>query len=209
MQTEKRHAMEHYDNEQRLRILQERLWQIKNKQEAKHDEQPKVDNTPPYPTYNPKATQSSNEDIAPEQTEKEKTPSTYPWKRIFTLLIIGGLAYGGFYLYENFDFASLIHKTTNSEAIVEQEVLVPLQYSLDFGEAKHLIMIGDFEDENLAKSLVEQKNTEGYTANYFFLPSVSNSKEQIYKVYIGPFESHGQAKQWAGTLEGESEILNL
>jgi len=63
--------MEHYDNEQRLRILQERLGQIKNKQEAKHDEQPKVDNTPPYPTYNPKATQSSNEDIAPEQTEKQ------------------------------------------------------------------------------------------------------------------------------------------
>ena len=198
--------MEHYDNEQRLRILQERLGQIKNKQKARHDEQPKVDNTP---TYNPKATQSSDEDIAPEQTEKEKTSSTFPWKKIFTLLIIGGLAYGGFYLYENFDFASLIHKTTNSEPIVEQEVLVPLQYSLDFGEAKHLIMIGDFQDESLAKSLVEQKNTEGYTANYFFLPSVSNSKEQIYKVYLGPFFSASEAKQWAGTLEGESEILNL
>ena len=64
--------MEHHDNEQRLRILQERLGQIKNKQEAKHDEQPKVDNTPPYPTYNPKATQSSNENIAHEETEKEK-----------------------------------------------------------------------------------------------------------------------------------------
>ena len=196
--------MEHYDNEQRLRILQERLGQIKNKQEARDDEQPKVDNTPPYPTYNPKAIQSSNEDITLEQTEKEKTPSTSPWKRIFTLLIIGGLAYGGFYLYEN-----LIHKTTNSEPLVKQEVLVPLQYSLDFGEAKHLIMIGDFKDESLAKSLVEQKNTEGYTTNYFFLPSVSNSKEQIYKVYLGPFFSASEAKQWAGTLEGESEILNL
>ena len=129
--------MEHYDNEQRLRILQERLVQIKNKQEARHDEQPKVDNTTPYPTYNPKATQSSNEDIASEQTEKEKTPSASPWKRIFTLLIIGGLAYGGFYLYKNFDyFASLIPAATNSESIVEQEVPVPLQYSLDFGEDK-------------------------------------------------------------------------
>ena len=196
--------MEHYDNEQRLRILQERLGQIKNKQEARDDEQAKVDNTPPYPTYNPKAIQSSNEDITLEQTEKEKTPFTSPWKIIFTLLIIGGLAYGGFYLYEN-----LIHKTTNSEPLVKQEVLVPLQYSLDFGEAKHLIMIGDFEDESLAKSLVEQKNTEGYTANYFFLPSVSNSNEQVYRVYLGPYFSESEAKQWAGTLEGESEILNL
>jgi len=205
--------MEHYDNEQRLRILQERLGQIKNKQEGRHDEQPQADNTPPYPTYNPKATQSSDEDIASKQTEKEKTPSIFPWRRILTLLIIGGFAYGGFYLYENnklrFDFESVIPETTNSEPIIEQEVLVPLQYSLDFGEAKHLIMIGDFEDESLAKSLVEQKKNEGYTANYFFLPSVSNSKEQIYKVYLGPFFSASEAKQWADTLEDESEILNL
>ena len=201
--------MEHYDNEQRLRILQERLGQIKNKQEARHDEQPKVDNTPPYPTYNPKSTQSSNEDIAPEQTEKEKTPSTSSRKRIFTLLIIGAFTYGGFYLYENFESTSLTPEKTNPETIIKQKVLVPLQYSLDFGEAKHLIMIGDFEDESLAKSLVEQKNTEGYTANYFFLPSVSNSNEQIYRVYLGPYFSQSEAKQWADTLEDESEILNL
>ena len=56
--------MENYDNEQRLRILQERLGQIKSKQEVER-EQPKVENTPPYPTYNPKATQSSDEDVVP------------------------------------------------------------------------------------------------------------------------------------------------
>ena len=201
--------MEHYDNEQRLRILQERLGQIKAKKETRHDEQPKADNAPPYPTYNPKATQSSSEDIAPEQTEKEKTPSASPWKRIFTLLIIGALAFAGFYLYENLESTSVIPETTNSKTIIKQEALVPLKYSLDFGEAKHLIIIGEFEDESLAKSLVEQKNTEGYITNYFFLPSVSNSKEQIYKVYLGPFFSTSEAKQWEGTLEGESEILNL
>jgi len=205
--------MEHYDNEQRLRILQERLGEIKAKKETRHDQQPKAESTPPYPTYNPKSTQSSHEDIVPEQTKKEKKPSTFSWKKTFILLIIGVLAYAGFYLYENnklrFDFESSISETTNSEPIVEQEVLVPLQYSLDFGEAKHLIIIGEFEDESLAKSLVEQKNTEGYTANYFFLPSVSNSEEKIYKVYLGPFFSASEAKQWAGTLERESEILSL
>ena len=201
--------MEHYDNEQRLRILQERLGQIKTKQETRHDEQPKADSTPPYPTYNPKAKQNSHEDIVSEKTEKEKKPSTFSWKRTFTLLIIGALAYGGFYLYENFESTSLTPEKTNPETIIKQKVLVPLQYSLDFGEAKHLILIGNFEEESLAKSLVEQKNTEGYTANYFFLPSVSNSKEQIYKVYLGPFFSASEAKQWASTLEGESEILNL
>ena len=201
--------MEHYDNEQRLRILQERLGQIKAKKETRHDEQPKADSAPPYPTYNPKATQSSHEDIVSEQTKKEKKPSAFSWKRTFILLIIGGLAYAGFYLYENLESISVTTEKTNSETIIKQEVLVPLQYSLDFGEAKHLIIIGEFEDESLAKSLVEQKNTKGYTANYFFLPSVSNSEEKIYKVYLGPFFSASEAKQWAGTLERESEILSL
>ena len=56
--------MENYDNEQRLRILQDRLGQIKSKQEVEK-EQSKVENTTPYPTYNPKATQSSDEDVVP------------------------------------------------------------------------------------------------------------------------------------------------
>ena len=158
--------MEHHDNEQRLRILQERLRQITNKQEASQEQQPRAEKATTYPTYNPnttksikgarfevytdvkgeyrfrlkapngeiiaasegytakhnclngiksvkenssiavieeieeikeslsypdynpKATQSSDEDIAPQQKEKEKTPSTFPWKIIFTLLIL-------------------------------------------------------------------------------------------------------------------------
>ena len=201
--------MDNKTNDERLRILQERLGQIKAKKEMKHDEQTKADNVPPYPTYNPKATQSSHEDIVSEQTKKEKESSAFSWKRIFILLIIGVLTYAGFYLYENLESISVTPEKTNSETIIKQEVLVPLQYSFDFGEAKHLIIIGEFEDESLAKSLAEQKNTEGYTANYFFLPSVSNSEEKIYKVYLGPFFSESEAKQWAGTLERESEILTL
>ena len=206
--------MEHYDNEQRLRILQERLGQIKNKQEGGHDEQPKTDNTPPYPTYNPKATESSDVDIDPVPQKEEKKRMNFPSKTIFTLLIIGCVVYGGSYLLEtfyneNFNLTNSMPEKTKEVTPTESEETIPLQYSLDFGEAKHLIIIGDFEDESLAKSLVEQKKNEGYTANYFFLPAVSNSKEQIYKVYLGPFFSASEAKQWADTLEDESEILNL
>jgi cell division septation protein DedD len=117
---------------------------------------------------------------------------------------------GGYYLYTNFDFNSLLpEKSKISEQIIPEDVVVQLQYSLNFGEAKHLVLLSSFGDESLAKSLVEQKITEGYAANYFFLPSVSNSNEQIYRVYLGPYFSQSEAKQWAGTLEDESEILNL
>mgnify|MGYP001077997713 FL=1 len=202
--------MEHYDNEQRLRILQERLWQIKNKQEARQEQPPRVENTPAYPTYNPKATQSSDEDVIPAEEEKEKKSSGFPSKTFIRLLIFGFLVGGGYYLYTNFDFNSLLpEKSKISEQIIPEDVVVPLQYSLDFGAAKYIVILSSFEEESLAKTLVEEKITEGYTANYFFLPSVSNSNEQVYRVYLGPFYSQSEAKQWAETLEIESEILNL
>jgi len=202
--------MEHYDNEQRLRILQERLGQIKNKQEARQEQPPRVEDTPAYPTYNPKATQSSDEDVIPAEEEKEKKSSGFPSKTFIKLLIFGFLVGGGYYLYTNFDFNSLLpEKSKISEQIIPEDVVVPLQYSLDFGAAKYIVILSSFEEESLAKTLVEEKITEGYVANYFFLPSVSNSNEQVYRVYLGPFYSQSEAKQWAETLEIESEILNL
>ncbi|OUV75976.1 MAG: hypothetical protein CBC83_01355 [Flavobacteriales bacterium TMED123] len=201
--------MENYDNEQRLRILQERLGQIKSKQEGER-EQPKVENTPPYPTYNPKATQSSDEDVVPEQIETEKKSSSSAWKKIITLFLIGGLAYSGYYFYENFDFSSLTLETTNTkEPVVEENIVAALQYTLDFGEAKHLILLSSFDNEDAARMFADEKANSGYDASYFFLPAVSNSNKTTYQVYLGPYFSESEAKQWANTLEIESEILNL
>jgi hypothetical protein len=201
--------MENYDNEQRLRILQERLGQIKSKQEGER-EQPKVENTPPYPTYNPKATQSSDEDIVPEKIETEKQSSSSAWKKIITLLLIGGLAYGGYYFYENFDFSSLTPEATNTiEPVVEENIVAPLQYTLDFGEAKHIVILSSFDNEDEARMFADEKTNSGYDASYFFLPAVSNSNKNTYQVYLGPYFSESEAKQWANTLEIESEILNL
>ena len=202
--------MENYDNDQRLRILQERLGQIKSKQEVEK-EQPKAENTPPYPTYNPKATQSSDENVVPEQIETDKQSSSSAWKKVITLLVIGGLGYGGYYLYENFDFSSLTPETTNNiEPIVAENIVAPLQYTLDFGEAKHLVLLSSFDNEDAARIFADAKANSGYDAGYFFLPSVSNSKNNTYQVYLGPYLSESQAKQWANTLEeSKFEILNL
>lgn len=201
--------MENYDNEQRLRILQERLGQIKSKQEGER-EQPKVENTPPYPTYNPKATQSSDEDVVPAKIETEQQSSSSAWKKIITLLLIGGLAYGGYYFYENFDFSSLTPEATNTiEPVVEENIVAPLQYTLDFGEAKHIVLLSSFNNEDAARMFADEKTNSGYDASYFFLPAVSNSNKNTYQVYLGPYFSESEAKQWANTLEIESEILNL
>ena len=201
--------MEHNDNEQRLRILQERLGQIKNKQQEKKENTPKSEHISPYPTYNPKATQSSDEAVTPI-VEDEKTRDTIklPWgKKIYLTLFIVSII-GGFYMYQNFDISTFIPNGTK-ETVVNVEGIIPIQYSLDFGEAKHLIIIASFTDEKSAIKLTNTKTAEGYESNYFFLPSVSSSNEQFYKVYLGPYLTLPEAKQWATTLEVEFEILNL
>ena len=205
--------MEHNDNEQRLRILQERLGQIKNKQQKLEENILKPEQTSPYPTYNPKATQSSDEAITPFIEDEEPRKSIkFPRKIILSLLIISAIAYGGFYIYQNDINFNISAFTPNimEETEIKADEIIPIKYSLDFGKAKHLIIIASFENEDNAVELVRNKTNEGYASDYFFLPSVSNSKEQFYKVYLGPYLSLSEAKQWKKTLEEiESEILNL
>ena len=82
---------------------------------------------------------------------------------------------------------------------------------MDFGEAKYLVLLSSFNNEEEAKTFTDEKVKSGYDANYFFLPEESNSKEHIYQVYIVPYFSESEAKQWASTLEEieKQEILNL
>tara|TARA_B100000959_G_C14663205_1_gene493280 strand:- start:92 stop:697 length:606 start_codon:yes stop_codon:yes gene_type:complete len=201
--------MEQNDNEQRLRILQERLGQIKDKKHGQEGNTPKPEHTSPFPTYNPKATQSSDEAVTHIiKDEKQRNTIKLLWKKItyLTLFIVGSI--GGFYMYHNFDMSTFIPNSME-ETAVNVEDIIPIQYSLDFGEAKHLVIIASLTNEKSAIELTDTKTAEGYKSNYFFLPSVSNSNEQFYKVYLGPYLSLSEANQWAATLEVESEILNL
>lgn len=207
--------MEHYDNEQRLRILQERLNQIKDKQTSNSETDRDNDNNPPYPTYNPKATESSDVDInLPNTHNKQK--SRLSAKPIILIILFGFLLYGLFYLYEYPNqIASKVDLNMDKvleepkKEIINSKENIVIEYSLDFGKAKFIIKIGDYEDEMEAKSLVKQKIKEGYNSSHFFLPNVSNSSKEIYNVYLGPYYSEAEAKQWANTLDIEYEIINL
>ena len=57
--------------------------------------------------------------------------------------------------------------------------------------------------------MVNDLIVKGFKCDYFFLPNKSNSTEEIYKVFIGPYESMEEANQWKENIEGEVEILNL
>jgi hypothetical protein len=57
-----------------------------------------------------------------------------------------------------------------------------------------------------AKNLLSQKFIE-FPINYFFLPNQSNSKKEVYKIYLGPIKGLAKATQWSKMINQESIIL--
>jgi len=178
-------------NDEKLRILQERLAQIKQKNE-----------TPVPPRFQ---REEVIEVSTPEAPTKEKKPLDLSWVK--KAVIVGSVAFGIFYGYTNIDFNSLV-PDFSSEEIAEENTSTQLEYNLEM-KGGQLAIIGSFEEEGSAKAMVNDLVVKGFKADYFFLPNKSNSTEQVYKVFIGPYENIEETNQWKKHIEGEAEIVNL
>ena len=181
-------------NDEKLRILQERLAQIKGKQEApvlasKQQE---------------KTIEMSTAEV--EAPAKNKKPLYSSW--ISKLTLLGAVAYGLFYAYNNIDSNSFVPKLTSSEDAKEEGVSNKLEYTLNL-EGNNIAIVNSFEDKSSAKAMVNDLSVKGFKCDYFFLPNKSNSTEKVYKVFIGPYESLEEVNQWKENVNREVEILNL
>ena len=185
--------MSNKTNDEKLRILQERLAQIKEKQET--------------PVPSSKQQEKVIEITTPEfeTPAKDKKPLySGRWSKV---ILIGVVAYGIFYGYNNIDF-KLFLPDLSSEEVTEKSVPVELKYSFNL-EGDQLAIIGEFEDEGSAKAMANGLKVKGYKCNYFYLPNKSNSTKEIYKVFIGPYENDDETSQWTKNLETEFEIVQL
>ena len=183
-------------NDEKLRILQERLAQIKQKQDT------------PGPTSHQKETVievSTPKNVAPK---KEKKPLDLSW--IKKAVIVGSVAYGIFYGYTNIDFNSLVPSFSEEE---NSEELVSNQLEYKFNLIGNNIAIintqNSITDEGSAKAMVNDLKVKGYKCNYFYLPEKSNLSDEVYQVFIGPYENEEETNQWANNLEEEFNIITL
>ena len=176
-------------NDEKLRILQERLSQIKEKRENQI----------------PISKEEVIEVAAPqtETPQKEKTPISFGWLKY--VIIIGALGYGSFYAYNNMDFSNIF--SSSNKGMEETQEFV-LEYNLNIPGEK-IAITASFEDESSAKAMVNNLKVKGYKCDYFFLPEKSNSKEEVYKVFIGPYENAEETNQWTQSLELNFEIVQL
>jgi len=171
-------------NDKKLRILQERLAQIKQKEEVTKITTPE-------------------EDIP----QKERTPKSSSWVKyvvIFGILgiVIIGAVFGSFYI----DFSNIF---ASSDKVTEETQEFVLEYNLNMPEDWIIAITASLEDESSAKAMVNDLKAKGYKCDYFFLPNKSNSKEEVYKVFIGPYENQDETNQWTKSLAGDFEIISL
>ena len=171
-------------NDEKLRILQERLTQIKQKEEVTKITTPE-------------------EDIP----QKEHTPKSSGWVKYVVIcgisgIVIIGAVFGSFYV----DFSNIF---ASSDKVTEETQEFVLEYNLNMPEDWIIAITASLEDESSAKAMVNDLKAKGYKCDYFFLPNKSNSKEEVYKVFIGPYENQDETNQWTKSLAVDFEIISL
>ena len=125
-------------------------------------------------------------------------------------LIVGSVVYGIFYGYKNIDFNSLAPNFLEEET---SEKLASNQLEYKFNLIGNNIAIintqNSITDEGSAKAMVNDLKVKGFKCNYFYLPENSNLTDEVYHVFIGPYENEKETNQWAKNLEAEFSIITL
>ena len=191
-------------NDEKLRILQERLAQIKEKQESSA---PQDSSTIEISDSSTPEVENITKDKEPSWGLEEKKPRSFRWLTYIIILGILALVIRNGTL--EWDFSKIAGSdNTPKEGIVVDIKEFEVEYKFEI-EGNQLAIINSFKDETSAKAMVNELTVKGFKCDYFFLPNKSNSTEEVFKVFIGPYESLEEVNQWKENVNGEIEILSL
>ena len=226
-------------NEEKLRILQERLSSIQQKKEVPQEEKIQQDK-PVTPEF--------EEDLVSEtETDTDSTKKKgSAWKIIFFLILFAFLGGFGYYFYDNdFEMESTINsikedfndmyvslfdeeedeeeEDEEDEEEEEEEDDIDddidddnkrkkkkkvIYYESSFDEeGKFIIVLKTFDKEELANNEAQKLNDEckfkegEEDFKVFSLSARSNSEEEVFQTYIGPFNTKGEANQYKNSDE--------
>ena len=180
-------------NDEKLRILQERLAQIKQKQDKPVPQKQRE-------TLTEMAT-SKNED-----PKIERKPLDLSW--IKKALIAGSVAYGIFYGYTNFNSLDSNFSSEETHKDIENN---KLKYKFNL-EGRNIAIVStqtSITDEGSAKAMVNNLKVKGFKCDYIYLPENSNLTDEVYQIFIGPYENEEETNQWTKNLEAEFNIITL
>ena len=186
-------------NEERREIVNQRLAEISHK-----DVIPKKEKV---------------EESIPHEIPESHLPSSKSPNKLKTYLVRIGIILVLFFVLKSLDFGKLIDSTfkvskDNEKVKVKAKVTIPAKdvktlYNFSFNKDEHIIIFGNYQSEEEAlkqKQVFSEKFIE-FPINHFYLPENSNSKEKIFKLYLGPITGKAKAKQWFNAIEIDEKIL--
>jgi len=195
-------------NDEKLRILQERLATIQQKKEIQQEEKIQQ-NKPVAPVFEEELVNHPNIDpIAKTPRQPRNNSSLFKYFILsFIILLVG---YGGFYAYENIDYFNSLFKSSNT-TIGEDDII----YNKSSFDGNFIIILKDFNEKELADAEAQSLNDE-----YKFkeeekifkvlqLSGVSNSKKEVFQIYIGSFNKEEEANQNLDMTELEGVVIEL
>ena len=213
-------------NEEKLRILKDRLATIQQKEETNHTEEVKKDK-PVAPVF--------EEDLVNERkTESDSTKKKgSAWKIIFFLILFSSLGGFGYYFYNNdFKIEPTIDNikedfdTISKEALsffVEEDDerkktkkkdsdrLEDVIYNKSSFDGNFIIVLNTFDEKELANAESQNLTETGYNCNVLQLSGVSNSNNEIFQTYIQGknigvgFETKKEARHYLNSTKLISE----
>ena len=184
--------MSNKTNDEKLKILRNRLAEIQEKHNTLNSD-------------NDNDLQNSLVDSKSKEINRKNNLFSKKW--FFYSLIF--LAIFFLFIYLNKKKSPEIIVSEEIDYTVEEKNQETLKYNLDFEGQKNIAIVGTFIDETSAKAMVNNLTVKGFKSEYFFLPNKSNSNQEVYKVYIGPFENNEETNQWVDNLDMKFEIINL
>ena len=69
------------------------------------------------------------------------------------------------------------------------------------GDGNFIIVIKNFEKEEFANDEANKLTKMGYKCDVLQLSGVSNSEQEIFQTYLGPFNEKGEANQYLNSTD--------
>ncbi|MDA7577968.1 cell envelope integrity protein TolA [Flavobacteriales bacterium] len=179
-------------NDEKLKILRDRLAQIQDKSTNKNSLSDRKD-------LNLEKDINNSIENSVEITKNKKNNKTVIYTILFFLIGLSTF----FYFLEN-KTADIIEKTDFVTEVVEKEIIYSIKY-----KGNNIAVISKFLEESSAKAEVNNLITKGFKADYVFLPEISNSLRKEYQVFIGPYETIEETNQWIKNIDKEISIINI
>jgi len=190
-------------NEEKLKILQERLRQIKEKDENVTSSKSNFNNNSENENIHTISSEKSS-----KKTSKSKSYSLTERNYIVYFFIMVSLFFISKYYFEEilFDKNDAI---VNDEIKQEKEIEIPIakEYYLDkliSNQKGEIAVILNTKSEAEAISARNELISKGFKASYFFSSEYSNTSDESYEILIGPYETGNELNQWLNNIDTKS-----